>query len=211
MKITKHEHACQVVEVAGKNLVIDPGSFTLPLADLMDVVAIVITHEHDDHWSSTHLDALLALNPHARILGPAGVAAAIKDYTVEVVAAGDTVEIEPFTLTFFGGKHNIIHESIPVIDNLGVLVNETLYYPGDSYTVPDASVEVLAAPVGAPWLKIGEAMDFVAAVAPKRAFPVHEMTLSAIGKKMHNARLGGVVDAGGGDYIVLEPGESLDH
>ena len=210
MKITKHEHSCQVIEAGGATLVIDPGAYTVPIDDITDVAAIVITHEHADHWTADHLDAIRELSPDARILGPAGVAAAASAYDVEAVAAGDTVEVGPFTLTFFGGKHAVIHESIPVIDNLGVLVNGSLYYGGDSYTVPDVSVEVLAVPIGAPWLKIGEAMDYVAAITPRRAYPVHEATLSVIGKNLSNARIESVVALGGGEYTVLQAGDSLD-
>lgn len=210
MKITKHEHSCQVVETGGAALVIDPGAHTLPIGDVTDVVAIVITHEHADHWTPEQLTDILEMNPDARILGPAGVAAAARDFTVEVVAPGDTVEIEPFTLSFYGGKHAVIHESIPVIDNVGVLVNGALYYGGDSYAVPDVPVDILAAPIGAPWLKIGEAMDYVAAIKPRRAYPVHEATLSVIGKGLANARIESVVALGGGEYTVLGAGDSLD-
>jgi len=210
MKLTKFEHSCLVVEKAGSRLVIDPGSFTLPLADLDGVVAIVITHEHADHWTPEHLERILDRNPDARILGPAGVAAAAKDFTVETVAGGDTVEVEPFSLRFFGEKHAVIHSSIPVVDNVGVMVDEKLYYGGDSYTVPDVPVEVLAAPIGAPWLKIGEAMDYVLEVKPRRAFPIHEAVLSQIGKTMTQARIEAVTQQGGGEFFVLEPGESLE-
>ena len=64
--------------------------------------------------------------------------------------------------------------------------------------------------MGAPWLKIGDAMDFVLAVKPKRAFAVHEMTLSVAGKGMGNDRLRWATEQGGGEYTPLEPGESLD-
>ncbi len=211
MRVTKHEHAALTVEQSGKALIIDPGSFTLPLSDLNGTVAIVITHEHADHWTADHLDRILGMVPGTPIFAPQGVADAAPGYDITVVAPGDTVEVEPFTLTFFGGKHAVIHESIPVIDNVGVLVNGALYYPGDSFTVPKGvQVELLAAPLGAPWLKVGEAMDFVLAVAPRRAFGTHDMTLSVIGRDMHRARLKWAVEQGGGEFLALEPSESAD-
>ncbi|MGC5075433.1 hypothetical protein, partial [Escherichia coli] len=67
------------------------------------------------------------------------------------VHPGDTLDLGPFHLEFFGGKHAEIHSSIPIVDNVGVLVNDAFFYPGDSYTVPKgAHVALLAAPVGAP-------------------------------------------------------------
>lgn len=210
MKVTKHEHACLVIEKGGSVLVIDPGSYTTPLGDLIDVVAIVITHEHADHWTPEQLTRILDRSPDARVLGPAGVAAAATGFAVEVVRHGDEIAIEPFDLKFFGEKHALIHETVPVIDNVGVLIDDELYYGGDSYTVPPVPVGTLAAPIGAPWLKIGEAMDYVLAVAPKRAFPTHEAPLSQIGKTMANARIEAMTQRGGGAFFPLEPGESLE-
>ena len=210
MKLTKFEHSCLIIEVSGSRLIIDPGVFTMPLGDIGDVVAVVITHEHGDHWTPDQLQRIIERNPDATIYGPAGVVAAAKDFTVVQVADGDVIEIEPFNLKFFGEKHAVIHESVPVIDNVGVLVNDELYYPGDSLTVPGVTVGTLAAPAGAPWLKVGEAMDFVLAVKPRRALPVHEMVLSVAGKGMTNDRLSWATTQGGGEFFVLEPGEELD-
>ena len=209
--MTKYEHATLTLREAGKTIVIDPGTYTTPLADLEEVVAIVITHEHPDHWTPEHLDRLLKAYPGTPLYGPEGVARAAAGYEVTPVHPGDTLEIDPFRLEFFGGRHAVIHESIPVIDNVGILVNDAFYYPGDSYAVPKgASVRLLAAPVGAPWLKIGEAMDFVLAVAPRQAFGTHDMTLSVIGRDMARARLRWATEQGDGEFLVLDPGESTD-
>ena len=211
MRITKYEHAALRVDEAGRSLIIDPGSFTTPLDELGDVVAVVITHEHPDHWTGSHLDRILRAAPGTPILSTAGVAAAASDHEITVVAPGDEVVIGGFTLRFFGGRHAVIHESLPEIQNLGVLVNDELYYPGDSYAVPEGvDVSTLAAPLGAPWLKIGEAMDFVLAVAPRRCFGTHDMTLSTIGRTMHRQRLQWATEQGGGTFFELDPAESLD-
>jgi L-ascorbate metabolism protein UlaG (beta-lactamase superfamily) len=211
MRVTKFEHAALTVENEGSKLIIDPGSFTLPLSDLNTTVAVVITHEHPDHWTADHLDQILKYAPGIPIYGPEGVAKAAGGYDITVVQPGDTVTVEDFTLRFFGGEHAVIHETIPVVDNVGVLVNDAFYYPGDSYAVPKGvEVKLLAAPVGAPWLKIGEAMDFVLAVKPRRAFGTHDMTLSVIGRDMGRARLKWAVEQDGGEFLALDPGESAD-
>jgi L-ascorbate metabolism protein UlaG (beta-lactamase superfamily) len=210
MKLTKFEHSCMVLEKGGSVLVIDPGSYTAPLEDLGGVVAIVITHEHADHWSAEHLSRLLDRNPNARIIGSGGVAALAAEFSVEVVTDGDELDVDPFSLRFFGKQHAMIHSSIPIIDNVGVLVDDNFYYGGDSFTVPAASVQTLAVPIGAPWLKIAEVMDYVDAIKPKRAIPAHEAGLSVIGRNMANGRVDMVTTLGGGEFFPLEPGESLE-
>ncbi|WIA98937.1 MBL fold metallo-hydrolase [Curtobacterium sp. MCBA15_012] len=209
MEVTKLEHACQVVTDGEARLVLDPGGLTRPV-DATGVVAVVVTHEHPDHVTPEQLHRILRANPGALVLGPAGVAAALADagLPVEVVTDGDHRTVGPFTLDFHGARHNVIHASVPVVDNTGVLVGGRLFHPGDAYTVPGVPVEVLAAPVGAPWLKVAEMMDWIAAVAPRRAYPVHEATLSEVGFGMHVDRQREAL-GDGGDLVVLRPGESL--
>ena len=211
MRLTKFEHAGLLLEQDGRKLFLDPGNFTSPLTDTANAVAIVITHEHPDHWTPEQLNRVLDLSPEAKIYAPEGVAKAAADFDITVVRPGDTVDAGPFTLRFFGGRHAVIHESIPVVDNVGVLVNEQVYYAGDSFFVPEeVEVDVLAAPAGAPWMKISETMDYVLAVKPKRAFPIHEMVLSRAGKDMANGRLKWATEQNGGEFFPLEPGDSLD-
>jgi L-ascorbate metabolism protein UlaG (beta-lactamase superfamily) len=200
-----------IVELSGKKLVIDPGSFTAPVTDTRDTVAIVVTHEHADHWTTEQLDRIFSENQEVPIFAPAGVVSAAQGFDVTVCTAGDSVEVGPFRLKFFGGQHAIIHRSIPVVDNLGVLVNEVLYYPGDSLYVPaQVDVDMLGVPVAAPWSKISEVMDFVEAVSPRRSFPVHEMVLSTVGKKIAYARVEEATTRGGGHFFALEPNESIE-
>jgi L-ascorbate metabolism protein UlaG (beta-lactamase superfamily) len=211
MRLTKFEHAALLLEDSGKKLFVDPGSFTTPLTDTANTVAIVITHEHADHWTPEQLGRVLDLSPDATIFAPEGVARAAADFDVTVVRAGDTVEAGPFTLRFFGGVHAVIHSSIPTVDNLGVLINDELYYAGDSFTIPEGvEVDVLAAPAGAPWMKVAEVMDYVLAVKPKRSFPTHEMVLSRAGKDLSNARIAWATAQNGGEHFPLEPGDTLD-
>lgn len=211
MRVTKYEHAALRLDENGDTLLIDPGSFTSPIDDLRGLVAVVLTHEHPDHWTPEHLDRILRAAPGTPIFAPEGVARAADGYEITVVAPGDTVEAGTFSLRFFGGVHAVIHSSIPTIQNVGVLVNGEFYYPGDSYAVPEGvDVETLAAPLGAPWLKIGEAMDYVLAVKPRRAFGTHDMTLSVAGKTMHRQRLQWATEQNGGEFFSLDPGDSLD-
>lgn len=209
MRIVKRGHACLEVHDAGQTLVIDPGDHTEPL-EIEHLAGVVITHEHADHWDDAHLGALRRQFPEAPFFGPPGVLEAAEEHEIVPVHAGETHTVGPFELRFFGGEHAVIHDSIPVVDNVGVLVNGALYYPGDSFAVPDVAVDVLATPAGAPWLKISEVMDFVVDVAPKRTFATHVLSLSEDGLRLSNARIRGAVEHVGGEHIIAEPGTAIE-
>ena len=82
-----------------------------------------------------------------------------------------------------------------------------VYHPVDALHVPEPAVETLLLPVSAPWLKLAEALDFVRAVRPERALPVHDAMLSQVGA----AGVDRWVDLKGGtDYRRLAPGESVE-
>lgn len=210
MNVTKHEHACLVLEHQNERLVIDPGGYTEPLPKLENVTAIVITHQHPDHWTDEQLARIRENNPDAPIFGPAGVAAAASHWNVTTVVDGASETVGVWTLEFFGGEHAVIHRSIPVIDNLGVLVNGQFWYGGDSFTVPPKPVASAAIPAGAPWLKISEVMDYVVKLAPKRAIQTHDAVLSDKGLALAAARIADAMGTYGGELTVLAPGETLE-
>jgi L-ascorbate metabolism protein UlaG (beta-lactamase superfamily) len=210
MKITKHGHACLELELAGKKALIDPGFYTEDVSVLTAVVALVITHSHDDHCFESQVAGIAKTNPGIKIFGTSEVAAKLAGFDVTTVYHGDFYEVEGFSFEFFGDMHQIIHESIPLIQNTGVMVNNQLYYPGDSYTTPETPVEILACPTSAPWLKIGDVMDFVAAVKPKQSFPTHNALLSDLGHDLNNGRVKLVTEQFGGKFTYLKVGESLE-
>ncbi len=210
MRITKYEHACFVAQIGEKKLVVDPGSFTVPLPDSTNVDAVVVTHEHGDHWTPEHLTRIREASPDVRFFAPAGVAAAASDFDFTVVKAGDRIDLGTFTLEFFGELHAQIHSSIPLVDNVGVLINGQVYYGGDSFTQGPSGVELLAVPASAPWLKIGEVMDYVAAAKPRRSFPTHEMINSVLGNGMANDRIKAVTEADGGEFFALTAGDTIE-
>jgi hypothetical protein len=122
---------------------------------------------------------------------------------------GDHYPVGPFTLEFFGDLHAVIHPSIPVIENRGVLINDKFYYPGDSFTLPDRPVELLAVPTSAPWLKISEVMDFVTTVKHKHSMATHNALHSEFGNALSNGRVKAITEAQGGEFHYLLPGESI--
>ena len=86
MKITKFEHAFLLLEESSQQLLVDPGIYSPTLPQLKNVVAIVLTHLHDDHSYLPHLSAVKAQFPNLKIFGPQEVATKLGEIDCEVVA-----------------------------------------------------------------------------------------------------------------------------
>lgn len=208
MQITKLEHACLVIELNDKRVIIDPGNYTRDVSNFSNVLAVVFTHIHEDHCSEEQVAGLVANNPDLIIYGTFEVQSKLTGYQVVAVSHGDFYEVGDFTFEFFGDMHAEIHRSIPLIQNCGVLINGKLYYPGDSFTQPDREIELLACPTSAPWLKISDVIDFVSTMKPHRSFATHNIHLSEIGHDLNNGRLKMATESAGGEFFYLEPGQS---
>jgi glyoxylase-like metal-dependent hydrolase (beta-lactamase superfamily II) len=211
VRVTKFSHSCLRIEDDGAVLVVDPGSFSERFA-LTGADAVLITHEHFDHLDVEGLADTLAQRPGLRVYAHADVLPTRKAFAdvVTAVEAGSEFTAAGFTVRAYGGQHAVIHPDIPRIANLGFLISDgatSVYTPGDSFTVPDEPVETLFVPLNAPWLKLSEAIEFVRAVKPGRAFALHDFLLTETGAQVsdgHLERLGGT------RYARVAPGTTLD-
>ncbi|MDB5183417.1 MAG: hypothetical protein JWO07_98, partial [Candidatus Saccharibacteria bacterium] len=167
MKITKFEHACLVVEKDGKKVVVDPGAYTTSLGTPEGVIAIVITHEHQDHFLIDHVKRIIEANPDAKVLAHESLKDQLEGLPFQAVTSDTGINVGPFHFEFFGKLHTQVHPSIPQVPNLGVMIDDYLYYPGDSYTVPTKLVTILALPVNGPWAKFSQTVDYMMELKPK--------------------------------------------
>ena len=216
MLLTKFTHACVRLTDGDHRLVIDPGAFSEIDEALIDVDAVLITHEHFDHFVPDTLAAAAAANPSLQVWAPKSVADALAGKEelagrVTTVAPGESFTAGGLAVRTFGGQHALIHSSIPAIANVGYLIEDGVYHPGDSYTVPTSSVEALLVPLNAPWAKLSETVDFTIAVGASRAFQIHDGLLGDIGSGAYENMLQGVT-AGYEKtaFQHLAPRESVD-
>ena len=205
MKLTKYQHACFTVEKEDASLIVDPGVFTHDLIVPSHVVGVVITHEHPDHFDEALIQRILEANPKATVIAHESISGRFTKYENLAAKTSEPYTIGPFTLRFFGGDHAAISNSMPVPPNLGVLIDDRLYYPGDSFVVPEGvQVQELALPASAPWLKVSESMAFLSAVKPTFAFPTHDAILSNEGKELIDRMLGAVAGGQNTQYKRLD-------
>jgi len=211
MELTKYNHATVVLEQDGTTIVIDPGTFTPESAELVRRAdAVLITHEHTDHFDVDAVRAGLDAVPDLVVRAPAGVVEQLGAHDGRVVAvrAGDAFEVGPLSVRVFGEEHAVIHRDVPVIANVGYLVDGAVFHPGDAYLVPGVPVGTLLVPTSGPWSNTAAAVDYVREVAPERAIQIHELLLSDAGQQM-TVRMLGTDGLGGVPTTVLPAGETV--
>mgnify|MGYP003525498125 FL=1 len=175
MKITKFGHCCLLIEVGELRILTDPGNYnTCPLDTDIDI--LLITHEHQDHCHTDAIDIIQSKNPTLEIITHKGVGEILKAHDIPWtnIRSGETLTRKHQAIQSVGSEHACIHLDLPPVQNTGFLIGHTLFYPGDSFELPHAPIEVLALPVAGPWMKLSEAIDYAKAVHPKKVFPVHD-------------------------------------
>jgi L-ascorbate metabolism protein UlaG (beta-lactamase superfamily) len=120
MRLTKLGHACVRLEKDGRILVIDPGALTEPEA-LDGAEAVLITHEHFDHFDVTPLKVAAGRTPQLHIWTTSAVADQLggADARVHAVGEGESFEAAGFDVGVFGEVHAVGNPAWPRVANVG--------------------------------------------------------------------------------------------
>jgi L-ascorbate metabolism protein UlaG (beta-lactamase superfamily) len=211
MRITKLGHACVRFEHDGATVVVDPGVFTDP--DAVDGAdAVLITHEHPDHYLPDHLR-----RTDARVFTNEAVAARVRadapDVAERVTVVSPGQEIDAgVPVRAVGELHAVIHPELPRVTNSGYLLDlggTRVYHPGDALTEPGQAVDVLCVPVSAPWMRAAEAIEFARAVKAPRNLAIHDRVYSEAGLRIVDGHMDTFLPKDGLAYLRLRDGEDL--
>ncbi|MGL4305127.1 MAG: MBL fold metallo-hydrolase [Mycobacteriaceae bacterium] len=208
MRLTHFGHSCLLLELNGTKILFDPGTFSHGFEGISDLDAILITHQHPDHADPSRLAGIIENNPEAAYYCDPQTAQQFgAQWTA--VTPGDSFFINTVQVRGTGGQHAVIHPDIPIIDNIAYLLGSAadpgqFLHPGDSLFLPEEKVDVLALPAVAPWMKISETVDYLRAVAPRIAVPIHQGILAESATGIYYSRFQEMSDKAT-DFYVLEP------
>lgn len=197
MRLTHLGHACLLVEIADERILIDPGGFTPAFEKVRDLSAVIVTHEHPDHLDQRRIPVLMHHNPQARLLADPGGLAILSGLGLDAEPT-EEVRMGRVRVTPVGEMHALIHDEIPRISNVGVVLRAvgepSVYHPGDSLDGEPGDVDVVAFPLNAPWQRSREMTAFLRRLDPPVAVPIHDGLLSDQGRELYlgqASKLGG--------------------
>lgn len=182
MEIRKYGHSCLLLEEQGQYLLIDPGDFSFrdpfgKAADIPELVAVLITHNHGDHADPDTLKMFRERSKDLKVYGNEDSRAALEKegVVVEVFESGiQTIGL--FKVEALSSPHNP-NVLAPVPANTAYRINGIFIHPGDSLDpilYAWQGTQVLALPVTAPWASRADSARLAENMKPQIVVPIHD-------------------------------------
>ncbi|HYF96573.1 MAG TPA: MBL fold metallo-hydrolase [Patescibacteria group bacterium] len=172
MKITKFEQSCLLVEEGDNKLLIDPGtpfSNNHQISELGILDAVLITHEHTDHFDAnlcnnlpTHTDVYVNESTSKQL-----------SRQVKIVGDGELISVGNLSIKVIELPHCLMPDGSEGPQNIGFLINDKLFHPGDGIELEGLSVETLALPINGPDVSMKRAFQFARQVSAQQAIAIH--------------------------------------
>ena len=213
MRVTHFGHSCLLVDIAGRQVLLDPGAFSEDLSAVGDLAAVIVTHQHGEHVDFDRLTGLLERSPQAVLITDPETAriASEKGFDATESSADFVLPLGDGRAEFVGERHAEIYRELPRVTNVGVVLRDadgtTLFHPGDALDAEPGAVDVLAVPVNAPWCAAKETIDFVRRVGPHRVLPIHDALLVPMARAMY---LGHIQRFGGDNLELIDLARGAD-
>ncbi len=210
MKLTKFVHACLLVETEESTVLFDPGKyswasglFDVQKVDKLD--AVVITHEHGDHFHPPFVEALIKKFPNAIFTTTEPVAQQLRDIGVRQVFTESNGDIEIFSKK----RHASIEPLKSPPENIAVHFADRLTVGGDRQDLEE-SKEILALTITAPWGSEGAAAGMLLRLHPKYAIPIHDWHWHEVARQQEYDRFEKFSKEHGMTFIKPKDGEPIE-
>lgn len=207
MKVTKFPQSCLLLEKDGQKIVIDPGLHFLQthkIDELGDVVGVLYTHEHSDHYNPEIADTLkqkgiklYANQSTAKLIGE-GCA---------VISDGQEFTVGNFEVKAYELPHCLVMDGQPGPQNTGYAIDDTLFHPGDGKELDGLTADNLALPIVGPDISLLDAANFARQLGAKVAIPIHFDGIPASPDVFKEYAQKGKLDC---EIRVLSDGESTE-
>ncbi len=181
MKIQRYYHSCLLVTEGDAKILFDPGSYSFMPGrakpeSFSGIDALFITHNHADHMLPDVIKTIVH-NNSCKVYGNQEVAAALREQGIEaeVLTHKQAVRIGDMTIEAFTAEHGPIPHANP--QNTAFIVNDRFLHPGDSLDpalLAFPQMDVLALPMGAPWMRLVDGLKFAKDMRPKKAIAIHD-------------------------------------
>jgi L-ascorbate metabolism protein UlaG (beta-lactamase superfamily) len=173
MKVTKFEQSCLLLEQDKTRILIDPG---FPFADKHDITelgkldAVFITHEHTDHFDQKICEGLA---DKTKVYVNKSTAKQFDGAKKMVVENRDLIEAGTFKIKVIELAHSLMPDGSKGPQNVGYLINDIFFHPGDGSELEGLSVENIALPITGPDISMKRAFQFARQVSAKKAIAIH--------------------------------------
>lgn len=173
MKVTRYAQSCLLIESANSRVLIDPGEDPRVISkpdELGKLDAILITHEHADHF-----DAQLCikfLEQGIPVYANASTARLIKG-KAKVVENAQEFQIGDLLIKTIELPHCLMPDGSEGPQNVGYLINNKFFHPGDGKEIKGLQVDNLALPIIGPDISIKDALSFAKEVSAKEVIAIH--------------------------------------
>lgn len=106
-----------------------------------------------------------------------------------------------------GEKHHLSHPDVPPVDNVGFLIADEVFHPGDALTEVD--VPTLLVPGQAPWMTVPDLIRYLRRM-PRRGYAIHDGLLNHWGLKVLDSVLRSEAERLQADIRWLRSGERVE-
>src|ERR1700734_3947928 len=126
MRVTKFGHSCLLIEEKDCRILFDPGDFSSGFDSLTGLDAILITHQHPDHYVPENIKKLVTGSPDVLVYADTGTQALMGEQGIKAksVKGGDVFQVGGHEVRVFGEFHEVIHPDIPKITDVGYMIDD---------------------------------------------------------------------------------------